>query len=86
MDARNLNGVSTFFLWHEPWSNGKQLIDMLGFSIISIMDLYSRARLSTVLNDGDWNFSPTNYVLASGLRHNCSATTLRTTDSITWDN
>lgn len=77
---------SQFFLWHDPWVRGKNLLQIFPLHIISIMECTSLTRVSSVLNDNVWNLCPTNHVLAMDLRQICATIMPAGTDKILWDN
>lgn len=55
-------------------------------TIISTMESSYMARLSIVLINGEWRFSPINHILAMDLRNICSNIPLSVVDRIRWDN
>lgn len=81
----NLGINSSFLLWHDPWVRGKCLLQYFSLPIISIMESTNLALVSSVLVEGEWQFCPTNHVLAIDLRQLCATVTMRNNDQILWD-
>lgn len=76
---------SDFSLWHDPWVNGRTILQQLDASIISIMESASLARVSSIQRNGNWTFRPTNHVLAMELRSICTSIQPGSVDKILWE-
>lgn len=75
---------SRFLLWHDPWLQGKPLLQVFDSSIVSALESTSLASVGSIQSEGGWHLGVSNYNLIRELRHMCSNILTSGEDCITW--
>lgn len=76
---------SSFLLWHDPWLQGKPLLQVFDNSIVSALESNSQATVSSIQSNGNWHLGVSNYHLVRELRQMCDGIVFSGDDCIAWN-
>ncbi|XP_063949988.1 uncharacterized protein LOC135152808 [Daucus carota subsp. sativus] len=76
---------SNFLLWHDPWSDNRNMLDRFGCRAMSSLESTSLAPLHTIIRDGTWNLGNSNDHVVIEMRQICATTTIHDRDEILWN-
>lgn len=59
---------SSFLLWHDPWLTNSAPLSLFDTRIIYILRSHSMARISTIIQNNQWNLHPSYHMFSMVLR------------------